>query len=420
MVRWLIKEGGADVNGESVGYCKTPLHLVFSSHVDRLQKVRVLLEHMPHNADINKRTNEGDTPLLCASRSHDDDDNLVVAARLLLERGADANLPNYDGFTPVFEACLRGHFSLLRLLVEQYGADINVKFRWGDSPLIYMSRQRPRQINFFQYLLEHGASVTAIDQYGETALHVAVTHANPELARLLLEHGASATTMDVNGVTALHTAAEHGNPELARLLLEHGASATAMDHYECKTVLHRAARHANPELARLLLEHGASVTAMDKNGVTALHMAVGRGYFETSRLLLEHGASVTAMDENGATALQMAVRNDHYETSCLLLKNGAGANQRDLDGLTMLHYCILHNRVSVKIMQALLESGANTKLVNREGKAPFVVACEKGLLSAVYLLLQKGAGDGSISFVRHLGRKRRGRPSLLDSSNGDS
>ena len=34
--------------------------------------------------------------------------------------------------------------------------------------------------------------------------------------------------------------------------------------------------------------------------------------------------------------------------------------------------------MGIEILQLLLESGANTQLVNSEGKVPFVVACEEG------------------------------------------
>ena len=235
----------------------------------------------------------------------------MLRARLLLERGADVNLPDSKGCTPVFTACQRGHFPLVRLLVGQYGADINMKTRWGESPLIALIRfnkYSSLQIDMVQYLIERGADINSNNE----------------------------------GLTALH----------------------------------RCFRNADAERARLLLEHDASLTAMYKNGRNALFYAIERGYVDMTRLFL---------------------------------KNGADTNQRDLDGSTMLHSCFVRgDSASIKMLQALLESGANTKLVNRVSKVPFVVACEERYISAIYLLLQKGAGDGSIRFVRHQGRKRRG------------
>ena len=275
MVRWLIEEGGAEVNVRSrlCGPGWTPLHLVSCScAVDREQKMRLLLKH---NADVNITTDRGDTPLHLVCRNNDDDD--VVLALLLLEGGADVNRTNMSGRTPVFEACIWGHFSVLRLLVEQYGADIHVKEKYGVqiSAAMFCGCFSFR-MNVAQYLLEHLGSVTFMDRYGHTCLHKSVTG----------------------------------------------------------------------------------------------------GHLETTRLLLKHGAD---------------------------------ANQRYSDGSTMLHYCIRafssDYPTFARKMQVLLESGANTKLTNREGKVPFVAACEEGLVNAVYLLFQKGVGDGSIRFIRHRSRK---------------
>ena len=52
--------------------------------------------------------------------------------------------------------------------------------------------------------------------------------------------------------------------------------------------------------------------------------------------------------------------------------------QRFRDGATLLH-CVVGNDAydgdrNIKILQLLLEYGANTKLVDRGGKVPFVVA----------------------------------------------
>ena len=110
------------------------------------------------------------------------------------------------------------------------------------------------------------------------------------------------------------------------------------------------------------------------------------------------------MNKKGETAFFYVVRRRNVDMTRLLLKNGADSNQRLLDGSTMLHYCARRGDNCleyIEILQALLESGANTQLVNRVGNVPFVVACESGVCSAVYLLLQKGAGDGSIRFVGH-------------------
>ena len=223
MVRWLIEEGGADINVRRslTPSGETPLHVVLSSKVDRDQKVRLLLKN---NADANLTSRDGETPLQFFCRSCYEEDSIMVV-RLLLEGGADVNLPSTFGRTPVFTACLYGHLSLLRLLVEEYGADINVKDEALSTPLMHMLQFCVLRISMVQYLLERGAEVTSSNINGRTTLHLCVLkRANTEIARLLLEHGASVTAMDKDGETALHIAVRRSNADVTRLLLKNGAN----------------------------------------------------------------------------------------------------------------------------------------------------------------------------------------------------
>ena len=124
MDSWLIEEGGADVNVRRsflpVGVKPSSRSFVQSSR-SKYQKVRLLLKN---NADVNLTCYEGETPLHIACLRHGEEDSIMLVA--LLEGGADVKIRDSRGCTPVFAACRRGHLSILRLLVEHYGADINV------------------------------------------------------------------------------------------------------------------------------------------------------------------------------------------------------------------------------------------------------------------------------------------------------
>ena len=73
-------------------------------------------------------------------------------------------------------------------------------------------------------LLEHGASVSSIDNYGDTPLHYAATEA---VAGLLLDYNADATARNFRGDTPLHHAACAGLEAAVLLLIQHGADVTA-------------------------------------------------------------------------------------------------------------------------------------------------------------------------------------------------
>jgi len=63
------------------------------------------------NADVNKATNEGATPLYIAANKGD---GLVVLE--LIGAGADINKATYDGLTPLYAATRLDHAPIVELL----------------------------------------------------------------------------------------------------------------------------------------------------------------------------------------------------------------------------------------------------------------------------------------------------------------
>lgn len=77
-----------------------------------------------------------------------------------------------------------------------------------------------------RWLIEKGADISAIDNYGETPLHDRAGHWQGKIG-ILLELGADVNSSDNKGNTPLHRAAAVGNIQTARILLEHGARVDA-------------------------------------------------------------------------------------------------------------------------------------------------------------------------------------------------
>lgn len=58
----------------------------------------------------------------------------LAEAKKLIEEGADINITNNFGATPLHIAALYGHFKICKILIE-HGAKINVKCKGGRTPL---------------------------------------------------------------------------------------------------------------------------------------------------------------------------------------------------------------------------------------------------------------------------------------------
>jgi len=60
--------------------------------------------------------------------------------QLLLEKGADIESKNKDGWTPLLRAVEKGHKAIVQLLLEK-GADIESKDWNGSTPLVWAAGQ---------------------------------------------------------------------------------------------------------------------------------------------------------------------------------------------------------------------------------------------------------------------------------------
>jgi hypothetical protein len=139
----------------------------------------------------------------------------------------------------------------------------------------------------------------------ERALLDAVEAGELMAVRRLLDSGASPSARDPEGVTALMTATIHGHGAVAGLLLDRGADVNARD-ADGVTALMLAARDGEVALVQRLLDRGAIVDARAQDGWTALTYAARKGHPDIARRLLRAGADPTLTDRSGWSALMYA------------------------------------------------------------------------------------------------------------------
>ena len=122
-----------------------------------------------------------------------------------------------EGRERVAEALLDGKY-------EGRGANIDLLSE-GLTPLMLASALEHEGV--VRVLLARGASQELQDEYGRTALHVAVQHDHPSIVQLLCAAPGAAATLalrDKDGRTPLALAVEDGFVACAAVLRAHGAS----------------------------------------------------------------------------------------------------------------------------------------------------------------------------------------------------
>lgn len=177
----------------------------------------------------------------------------------LIQQGANINVTDSKGRTPVMVATYENDVKTARILIDA-GADVNIQDGMKNNPFLYAGAEGYLEI--LKLTIDAGADPTLTNRYGGTALIPAAEHGHIEVIKELLTR----TNIDVNhvnnlGWTALMEAIvlNDGNKEqqqVIRLLIEHGADINIPDH-DGVTPLQHARAHKFKEIEEILLQAGA-------------------------------------------------------------------------------------------------------------------------------------------------------------------
>ncbi len=215
-------------------------------------------------------------------------------------------------------AARQGHAALVSILLEA-GADPDVADSEGWTPL--RASAWGGHASTVQVLLERGAQVDACDSEGRTALRAAAWAGHEEVVRALLNAGAQVDGEDRQGRTPLIAAAYMGHADIVTALLDAGAKPDHVDG-EGRTalsvaVLSVACRISNPAGAGRRHSRGKKNPDEDKEDSslagTLSGTLEGDDYesVETVTILLEYGACVNHQDKEGMTPLLVAAFEGH-------------------------------------------------------------------------------------------------------------
>ncbi len=103
------------------------------------------------------------------------------------------------------------------------GADVNVQDKEGFTPLMWAILKNTPDV--VKELVDAGADVNMQNKYGVTALMVAVALYNTDIVKVLINNGADVNIRSINGWTAYKLAMTHNtpNPDILKMLKDAGA-----------------------------------------------------------------------------------------------------------------------------------------------------------------------------------------------------
>lgn len=342
--------------------------------------------------DIDDTDSMGNTALHTAAVLDDAD-----FVSYLIFKGANTELKNYNGNTPLHLALKNSSFKSATILAPLQ-SNIFSRDGQGDTAL-EVALQRGKS---YYPIVINEKTANICDEQGRNLVHYIVESENKEALLYCVNNKIPLSISDSNGNTPLSLAYYKNNEkgiELASILLSAGCTPErgAYSYFEDsmkthnvslrfddgQTPLHFAAIYGHTAIAQYLLKNGASTKAKDTLGSTPLHEAVRYGNSDIVELLLKNNADANAQDSLGKTPLLLvSPKEKRVQIYNSLLSHGADPNAKDMYGDTPLHLASLTG-METEILSILYDHGAKINERNKKGIIPLAVAVNQMLTSHV-------------------------------------
>lgn len=261
VVEYLIANG-ADIKVED-DLGKNPL--TYASGFENPKLLTALINQDTRAVDTVDKS--GNTPILYAAKG-----GCVGNVKVLLANGADVNYKNpTTGVSALATAAAENNVNLIKLLVKNGHADINLPDLMGRTPIFYAIEQNSKEAT--KLLLSLGADVNAQDKNGTTPLMRATAKDSQDILDMLLKQkNIVVDAKDIKGQTALFYTIFNEDVASAETLVTAKAYIDETD-LEGNTPLLNAIKAKHDRLSIFFIQQGTDLTIANKAKQNAFTLA---------------------------------------------------------------------------------------------------------------------------------------------------
>ena len=303
----ILIENGADVDAKDK-LNETPLLLAMSNCSNK--EGRIIIEILINSkANVNVLANEeGYSPLHGAITMGNE-----YMVSYLIQNGANVNLKTLKtGESPIswavvsvntilpclkaleinsplnYQKALESRENIIQMLMDN-GADVDALDNNGFMPLYYAAKANDNQ-QAFKILIQNGAEVNCMIENYIPLIYLILHEKLFDCAKTLLENGADLDAIGEYGYTILmHAVMDHGVnkiPEVIKWLLENGANGNARNKYYGCTAMHLAIEEGFDDIVTMMIGYGISLNLKNYDGNNSFEYALDKEEIKVFKAIL--------------------------------------------------------------------------------------------------------------------------------------
>ncbi|RGP70026.1 ankyrin repeat [Fusarium sporotrichioides] len=342
--------------------------------------------------DADKPDAKGMRPIHWAIRNDIDQADVTAFVNKMKLSGADINVQDDSGCTPLYYAAHCGNAEVVTLLID-LKAELDVKNKHNETALVAACKKHHEDVVL--NLVKAKADVRVQSEFG-TALQAISLVGCKRCAEKILERYGRSRIRETCGPfgTSLHAAAFHGHSDLVKLLCAHRTDVNASDR-TYGSPLTAAASGLNPgqepsrylEISRELIKRGVDINDRSGRLGPALRSAAYHGNSDLVQLLLNEGAKVSKSKGIMGTAYEAAHARGHEKVMEMLLEADPSAKEYGENDVAAAHD---RQKVQRRIFRATVKASsvnATNNLIRefenffhkeiRKGATPFLKGLSK-------------------------------------------